>query len=94
MAPELHRMRPVLLTISLQTESQLEVYALTTCLSNVASVVPDISLLGIMEKALNYVLDKLSFLNNSETYLCQLGYICTLQEVWDMYLRTLKENAI
>lgn len=47
-----------------------------------------------MEKALDYVLDKLSLLNNSETHLCQLGYICTLQEVWDMYLRTFKENAI
>lgn len=68
-------------------------YALTTCLSNVAAVVPDISLLGIMEKALDFVLDKLSFLNNSETHVCQLGYICTLQEVWDMYLRTLNEDA-
>lgn len=46
-----------------------------------------------MEKALHSVFNKLSFVNNSETHLCQLGYICTLQEVWYMYLGTLKENA-
>lgn len=81
------------LQVSLQTENQLEMYALPTCLSNVTSVVPGISLLGIMEKALDSVFNKLSFVNNSETHLCQLGYICTLQEVWDVYLGTLKENA-
>lgn len=94
MVPEFRQVNPILLTVSLQTEHQLEMYTLTTCLSNTAFIVPDISLFGIMEKALDHVLNKLSLLNNSKTHLCQLGYICTLQEVWDMYLRTFKENAI
>lgn len=58
---------------SLQTESQQERWILTTCHSNMALTVSEISLFVIMGKALDCVLDKLSFLNNSETHLCQLN---------------------
>lgn len=79
---------------SLQTESQLEMCIPTTCLSNTAFIASEINVFGTMGKALDCILDKLSFLNNSEIYLCQLEYICTLKEVCSIQLRTLKGNAV
>lgn len=69
-----HSTRTILFGLqSLQTESQLERWILTTCHSNMALTVSEISLFGIMGKAWDCILDKLSFLNNSETHLCQLS---------------------
>lgn len=69
-----HLSNPVCLTVSLQTESQLAICTLTTCLSNMASIVSEISLLGIRGEALDYVLDKPSFSSSSESHLhCSLG---------------------
>ena len=64
-----HQTNPVWLTISLQTGSQLETGTLTTCLSNTASIVSEVSLFGIRERALAYVLDKLSFFYNLDPFM-------------------------
>ena len=65
-----------------------------TCLSHTASVISAISIFGIMGTAFDYILEKLSSLNNSETHLCQLEHLHTLQEIWDLYLRTFKGEAV